>query len=259
MLNNESVNTKLDYLLSTGLYEKGTKQHPYTHMYHEQEMLNTDKTISIKELTMRGKFMNISLIAYKYKSYIFYSLNEESFYIDEDTKEQIIKGFAGLKVRFENILDDTVFTPAICVINTKSEPEYDYDWEENLEFTGNMVQTETIVPIKYNPFTGEKIEFSITKTIDLTKDLEKILTGLENYNKLKKPKISDTKKYYQMLKNLDELTKNCALVIRKEETITSNTVGHDVYLDGDEETISQILNNKDFPEEEKDIEEAIEL
>jgi hypothetical protein len=50
---NESVNTKLNYLLSTGLYEKGTKQHPYTHMYHEQEMLNTDKTVSIKELAER--------------------------------------------------------------------------------------------------------------------------------------------------------------------------------------------------------------
>ena len=43
----------LDYLLSTGLYEKGTEKHPYTDLFYEKEMLSTDKTISIKDLTER--------------------------------------------------------------------------------------------------------------------------------------------------------------------------------------------------------------
>lgn len=43
----------LDYLLSTGLYEKGSKKNPYRSLYYEQKMLQTDKTISIKELVER--------------------------------------------------------------------------------------------------------------------------------------------------------------------------------------------------------------
>lgn len=43
----------LDYLLSTGLYEKGNERHPYKNLYYEQRMLNTDKTIPIKDLVKR--------------------------------------------------------------------------------------------------------------------------------------------------------------------------------------------------------------
>lgn len=43
----------LDYLLSTGLYEITNKKHPYDSLFYEQRMMNTDKTISIKELTER--------------------------------------------------------------------------------------------------------------------------------------------------------------------------------------------------------------
>lgn len=61
----------LDYLLSTGLYERGSKKNPYGEMYYEQQMLQTDKTIPIKELVerfieidkeFRGKSWNIMQI-----------------------------------------------------------------------------------------------------------------------------------------------------------------------------------------------------
>lgn len=43
----------LDYLLSTGLYDKGTKKHPYRNLYDEERMIDTDKTVSIAELVER--------------------------------------------------------------------------------------------------------------------------------------------------------------------------------------------------------------
>lgn len=43
----------LDYLLSTGLYDKGTKKHPYRNLYYEERMINTDKTVPIAELVER--------------------------------------------------------------------------------------------------------------------------------------------------------------------------------------------------------------
>lgn len=43
----------LDYLLSTGLYEKGTEKHPYMDLFYEKRMLCTDNTIPIKDLAKR--------------------------------------------------------------------------------------------------------------------------------------------------------------------------------------------------------------
>ena len=43
----------LDYLLSTGFYKKGTTKRPYMNLFYEQRMMNTDKTIPIKELVER--------------------------------------------------------------------------------------------------------------------------------------------------------------------------------------------------------------
>lgn len=43
----------LDYLLSTGLFGKGTKGHPYSGLYYEEMMLDSDKTVPISELVER--------------------------------------------------------------------------------------------------------------------------------------------------------------------------------------------------------------
>lgn len=42
-----------DYLLSTGLYGNGTKKHPYSDLCYEKIMMETNKTIPIKELVER--------------------------------------------------------------------------------------------------------------------------------------------------------------------------------------------------------------
>lgn len=43
----------LDYLLSTGLYRQGTPKQPHLDLYYEQKMMNTDKTIPIRDLVER--------------------------------------------------------------------------------------------------------------------------------------------------------------------------------------------------------------
>lgn len=43
----------LDYLISTGLYEKGNEKRPYRSLYYEQKMLQSNKTIPIKDLVKR--------------------------------------------------------------------------------------------------------------------------------------------------------------------------------------------------------------
>ena len=51
--NRISEKEMLDYLLSTGLYKNGTEKHPYKDLYYEQQMLNSDKTVPIKDLAER--------------------------------------------------------------------------------------------------------------------------------------------------------------------------------------------------------------
>lgn len=43
----------LNYLLSTGLYERGYERCPYKRMYYEERMIDTDKTVPIAELVER--------------------------------------------------------------------------------------------------------------------------------------------------------------------------------------------------------------
>ena len=43
----------LDYLLSTGLFCRGTKQHPYSGLFYEEMMIDSDKTVPISELVER--------------------------------------------------------------------------------------------------------------------------------------------------------------------------------------------------------------
>lgn len=52
-IENTNKEEMLDYLLSTGLYEKGSKKHPYENLYYEKRMIGTDKTVPIKDLVER--------------------------------------------------------------------------------------------------------------------------------------------------------------------------------------------------------------
>lgn len=43
----------LDYLLSTGLYDVGSKKRPYASLYNEQRMMENYKTIPVQDLVER--------------------------------------------------------------------------------------------------------------------------------------------------------------------------------------------------------------
>lgn len=72
----------LDYLLSTGLYEKCSEKNPYRGLYYEQQMLQTDKTIPIKELVER--FIELDKEFHGESWNIMQSLNETIKYLRED-------------------------------------------------------------------------------------------------------------------------------------------------------------------------------
>ncbi len=52
-IENTNKEEMLDYLLSTGLYEKGSKKCPYENLCYEKRMIGTDKTVPIKDLVER--------------------------------------------------------------------------------------------------------------------------------------------------------------------------------------------------------------
>ena len=61
--------------------------------------------------------------------------------------------------------DDTKTNiPVLCLEETTSEPEYDYDWDENLEYIGENVMT-TLIPFYYSMFNGKQIGFFIVNII----------------------------------------------------------------------------------------------
>lgn len=43
----------LDYLVSTGLFDKGTKKYPYAGLFYEERMIDAAKTVPISELVER--------------------------------------------------------------------------------------------------------------------------------------------------------------------------------------------------------------
>lgn len=47
-IENTNKEEMLDYLLSTGLYEKEVKKCPYENLYYEKRMIGTDKTVPNK-------------------------------------------------------------------------------------------------------------------------------------------------------------------------------------------------------------------
>lgn len=101
----------------------------------------------------------------------------------DNFKEELLKyGYAdGINVCFYNMYNDDTKTniPVLCLEDTKSEPDFDYDWDENLKYQGENIIT-TLIPFSYSMFNGKKIEFEIADEIDI--DNDKITELIKEYN-----------------------------------------------------------------------------
>lgn len=121
----------------------------------------------------------------------------------DNFKEELLKyGYAdGINVCFYNMYNDYTKTniPVLCLEDTKSEPDFDYDWDENLKYQGENIIT-TLIPFSYSMFNGKKIKFEIVDEIDI--DNDKITELIKEYNNhsLRISKKIKKKDYENMIK-----------------------------------------------------------
>ncbi len=100
--------------------------------------------------------------------------------------------------------------PALCISKEHSEESYDYNWDEELEFRG--IETEyTYVPIKYNLFTGDRIDFVYDNVIDCSEDVDKLL---DEYKLLRKKKqtLKTAKQMYNLIDSMNKLLNSVAFI-----------------------------------------------
>lgn len=100
--------------------------------------------------------------------------------------------------------------PTLCISKEHSEESYDYNWDEELEFRG--IETEyTYVPIKYNLFTGDRIDFVYDNVIDCSEDVDKLL---DEYNLLRKKKqtLKTAKQMYNLIDSMNKLLNSVAFI-----------------------------------------------
>lgn len=96
--------------------------------------------------------------------------------------------------------------PTLCISKEHSEESYDYNWDEELEFRG--IETEyTYVPIKYNLFTGDRIDFIYDNVIDCSEDVDKLL---DEYKLLRKKK--KTLKTMKLIDSMNKLLNSVAFI-----------------------------------------------
>lgn len=100
--------------------------------------------------------------------------------------------------------------PALCISKEHSEESYDYNWDEELEFRG--IETEyTYVPIKYNLFTGDRIDFIYDNVIDCSEDVDKLL---DEYKLLRKKKetLKTAKQMYNLIDSMNKLLNSVSFI-----------------------------------------------
>lgn len=93
--------------------------------------------------------------------------------------------------------------PEICMIESflvdNGDYDFDDDWHSNIDLEYNYY------PIKYCPFTGEKINIIINKTIDKTDECNTILKEIQELQKKKgKKSIEDKNKINKLYSKLNK-------------------------------------------------------
>lgn len=113
--------------------------------------------------------------------------------------------------------DEKKITPAICFTETISEEDYDYDYEENLVFTG-INSSQYLYPIKYNPYTGQQFEFKSTETLDLTSKCEELDEKFKIVN-AKRKSSKKSSELFLIRKELNELLKEIPPIFNKADLL----------------------------------------
>lgn len=132
---------------------------------------------------------------------------------------QVDSKTSGLDKMFNNAIPVELFLaidknnnviPALCISKEHSEESYDYNWDEELEFRG--IETEyTYVPIEYNLFTGDRIDFIYDNVIDCSEDVDKLL---DEYKLLRKKKetLKTAKQMYNLIDSMNKLLNSVSFI-----------------------------------------------
>lgn len=95
-----------------------------------------------------------------------------------------------------------IFFPVLCIVKEHSSENYDYNWDEELEYQG-MDTEYSYIPIKYNPYTGEEIKFVFEREYDISMKVDEIIKAY----KILEIKHKDRKRINKLYALRDELTK----------------------------------------------------
>lgn len=127
------------------------------------------------------------------------------------------------KFIFMNMLDTNGnVTPKMCLAWKHTTPEYEYDWEERLQYYGENEEYEYI-PIIYSPFSGEAFQFDIQTSTDITSKISKLLADYVSKikpAKTKRIRYSNVKYQAELFKNIQSLTSKIAIIAEWADSIS---------------------------------------
>ena len=127
---------------------------------------------------------------------------------------------------FFNAYDDDAgkIWPQLCLELTEAEEIYDYDYDDNLQYSG-LEEYIRYLPISSSPVTGESIEFEIVSNYNIDSDrIKEILVKRDAVPKRRSNK--NLNKIAKLNEEIDKLTKGIADIIYAEcEIYDENSVG----------------------------------
>lgn len=129
------------------------------------------------------------------------------------------------RIVFFNVYDDTAgkIWPQLCLELTDAEEIYDYDYDDNLQYSG-LEEHICYLPIPFSPVTGERIEFEIVSNCNINSDrIKEILVKRDAVPKRRSNK--NLNKITKLNEEIGKLTKGIADIIDAEcEIIDENSV-----------------------------------
>lgn len=142
-------------------------------------------------------------------------LNGYSFFIPSNDND-IKYPFLEIVLFYDN---DKVY-PKLCITNTTSLEDYDYNYEDELEYVGIVTDT-NYYPIEKNPFSSDEIKFVIKETIDITEKYNEINNKILELEK-KRKSMSRTKEIYGLNKQLNILLQNIPIIFCNDDRLSVN-------------------------------------
>ena len=123
------------------------------------------------------------------------------------------------RIVFFNAYDDTTgkIWPQLCLELTDAEEIYDYDYDDNLQYSG-LEEHICYLPIPFSPVTGKNIEFETVSNYNIDSDrIKEILVEKDAVPKRRSNK--NLNKIAKLNEEISKLTKGIADIIDAEYEI----------------------------------------